>query len=139
MNAILLLKLASLTYVGLIAAGLVMPRVTGVWEEAKKMSPFARGLFRTYYFFIGLCLVGFGLGSWVLAPELSSGTSLARGACGFLAAFWFIRLIAAIWIFDVKPYLTNTWLRIGYQATNVVFGLLPFFYGWLALRPAAVY
>ena len=139
MNAPLLLKLASLTYLGLIAAGLLMPKVTGVWIEAKKMSPFAQGLFRTYYCFIGLCLVGFGLGSWVLAVELSSGTTLARAACGFLAVFWLIRLFAAIWILDVKPYLTSPWRRIGYQATNIVFGILPFFYGWLALRPTGVY
>ncbi len=135
MNATLLLKLASLTYLGLIAAGLLMPKVTGVWTDAKKMSPFARGLFRTYYLFIGLCLVGFGAGSWFLASELVSGTTLARAACGFLAVFWLIRLVAAIWILDVKPYLTSGWLRLGYGATNVVFSLLPFFYGWLALRP----
>jgi hypothetical protein len=134
MKAELLLKLASLTYLGLIAAGLLMPKVTNVWSEAEKMSPFARGLFRTYYCFIGLCLVGFGTGSWLLAAELTSGTTLARAACGFLAAFWFLRLIAAIWILDVRPYLTSGWRRAGYQATNVVFGVLPFFYTWLALR-----
>jgi hypothetical protein len=134
MNAQLLLKLASLTYVGLIAAGVLMPRVTGLWSEAKKLSPFARGLFQTYYAFIGLCLVGFGLGSWVYAQELASGEPLARAVCGFLAVFWSIRLIAAIWVLDVSVYLTNGWRRLGYQATNVVFGLLPFFYGWLAVR-----
>ena len=134
MNVELLLKLASLTYLGLIAAGLLMPRVTGLWADIKKLSPFAQGLFRTYYAFIGLCLVGFGAGSWVYAAELASGTTLARAVCGFLAAFWLLRLVAAIWILDVSPYLTDGWRRLGYHATNVVFGLLPFFYVWLALR-----
>ncbi len=134
MNTELLLKLASLTYIGLIAAGLLMPRVTGLWSEARKLSPFARGLFHTYYAFIGLCLVSFGLGSWIYAPELASGSSLARAVCGFLAVFWLIRLIAAIWVLDVSVYLTNGWRKLGYHATNVVFGSLPFFYGWLAFR-----
>ncbi len=130
----IVLKLAALIHVGLIAAGLLMPWATGLWKEAALMSPFARGLFRTYYAFIGLCLVSFGLGSWFLSAELSSGTLLARAACGFLAMFWLIRLVAAVWVLDVRPYLTNAWWRLGYQATNVVFGSLPFAYAWLALR-----
>ena len=135
MNAILLLKLASLTYLGLIVAGLLMPRVTGLWADAKKLSPFAQGLFRTYYAFIGLCLVGFGLGTWIYAAELAGGSPLARGLCGFLTVFWLIRLAAATWVLDVKPYLTNGWYHAGYQATNVVFSALPLLYAWLAVRP----
>jgi hypothetical protein len=130
----IVLKLAALVHLGLIAAGILMPRVTGLWKEAERMSPFARGLLRTYYAFIGLCLVSFGLGSWFLAAELSSGTPLARAACGFLSVFWLIRLFAAIWVLDVKPYLTDGWRRLGYQSTNVVFGSLPFAYAWLAMR-----
>jgi hypothetical protein len=133
-NPLIVLKMAALAHVGLIAAGLLMPRATGLWKEAARLSPFARGLFRTYYAFIGLCLVSFGLGSWFLAAQLSDGTLLSRAACGFLATFWLIRLVSAMWVLDVRPSLTNTWWRVGYQATNVVFGTLPFAYAWLALR-----
>ena len=80
MNAEPLLKVASFSYIGLLAAGLLMPRVTGLWTEARKMGPFAQGLFHTYYLFIGLCLVGFGVGSWVYAAELGAGTPLFRQA-----------------------------------------------------------
>lgn len=134
MNAVILLKLASLTYLGLIAAGLLMPKVTGLWADTKKLSPFAQGLFRTYYAFIGLCLVSFGAGSWIFAEELAAGTPLARAVCGFLALFWLVRLAAAIWILDVTPYLTDVWRKAGYQLTNIVFGSLPFLYAWLAFR-----
>ena len=134
MNAVILLKLASLTYLGLIAAGLLMPKVTGLWTDTKKLSPFAQGLFRTYYAFIGLCLVSFGAGSWVFAAELAAGAPLARAMCGFLALFWLLRLIAAAGVLDVSPYITDGWRRLGYQATNVAFGALPFLYAWLALR-----
>ena len=134
MNAELLLKLAALPHLGLIAAGLLMPRATGLWAEVAKLPPFARALFRTYYAFIGLCLVSFGAGSWFLARELASGTTLSRAACGFLAAFWTIRLVAALWVLDVRPYLTNAWWRVGYHTTNVVFTALPFVYAWVALK-----
>lgn len=134
MNAELLLKLAAFSYLGLIAAGLLMPRVTGLWSDVRKLTPFARGLFRMYYAFIGLCLVSFGAGTWIYAAELADGSVLARAVCWFLTAFWLLRLVGAIWLIDVRPYLTTVWHRVGYQLTNLVFSLLPLLYGWLALR-----
>lgn len=127
------LKLAALVHLGLIAAGALMPRATGLWSEADAMSPFARTLFRVYYAFIGLCLFSFGLGTWFYAEELAGGTPLARAVCGFLAAFWLLRWVAAI-LLDVRPYLTSAWWRIGYATTNVVFCLLPVVYAWGAIR-----
>lgn len=128
------LKLAALTHLGLVAAGAVMPYATDLWRDCEKLSPFARMLFRIYYAFIGLCLFSFGFGSWFFATDLASGTPLARALCGFLAAFWVLRGIAAI-LLDVRPYLVNGWWRLGYGATNVVFCLLPFLYAWAAVRP----
>lgn len=126
------LKLAALVHLGLIAAGALMPRATGLWSEADVMSPFARTLFRVYYAFIGLCLFSFGAGTWIYADELARGTPLARGVCGFLAAFWLLRWVAAIFL-DVRPYLTSPWWRAGYAATNLVFCALPFVYAWGAI------
>jgi len=68
--------------------------------------------------------------SFFLAPELASGTALARAVCGFLAAFWTMRLCVAAFVFDVSPYLAGALWKIGYHATNVVFALLPVIYGW---------
>lgn len=57
-----------------------------------------------------------------------------RAMCAFMAVFWTIRLIAATFIFDVRPYLTNNLWRLGYHATNIVFIYLPIIYAWAALR-----
>ena len=38
-------------------------------------------------------------------------------------------------LLDVNPYLVSGWWRLGYAATNVVFCILPFLYGWAAVRP----
>jgi hypothetical protein len=133
MNLEFAFKFAALAHLGLIAAGVMMPFATGLWNECAKLSPFARTLFRVYYAFIGLCLVSFGIGSWVFARELASGVALARAVCVFLAAFWTLRWIAVA-LLDVRPYLLNGWWRLGYGATNVVFCLLPFVYGWGAVR-----
>jgi hypothetical protein len=134
MNTTLLLKLAALTYLGLLAAGLLMPRVVGLGEHIRTLPQFIRQLFWVYYTFIGLCLISFGLGTFFLAEELASGTPLARAACGFLAIFWTVRFIVGSFVFDLRPYLTSTWRRIGLHAANLVFTALPFVYGWAALN-----
>jgi hypothetical protein len=135
MNTTLLLKLAALTYLGLLAAGLLMPRVVGLPEHIRSLPKFIRQLFWVYYTFIGLCLISFGLGTFFLADELASGTPLARAACGFFAVFWTVRFIAGTFVFDLRPYLTSTWRRIGLHTANLVFTALPFVNGWAALQP----
>ena len=135
MNPTLLLKLASLTYLGLIAAGLLMPRVVGLPEHTRTLPKFISQLFWVYYVFIGLCLVSFGLGTFFFAEDLASGTPLARAACGFLAVFWLVRFIAGTFVFDLRPYLTNPWRRIGLTAASLVFTALPLVYGWAAFHP----
>ena len=87
-----------------------------------------------YYAFIGLCLVSFGCLTFMLAATIAEGGVLARSLCLFLAAFWTLRLIAASFIFDVRPYLTNAYRRAGYHATNVAFVYLPVVYSIAAWK-----
>ena len=125
---ITLLQIAGFLHLGLLGAGLLMPRAVHLREHVAALPIFIRRLFWVYYSFIGLCLVSFGCITVGLAGSLSSGSSLARAMCGFMAAFWTLRLVAATFIFDVRPYLTNNWWRLGYHATNIVFIYLPLVY-----------
>ena len=134
MNTVLILKLASLSYLGLLTAGILMLGVVGLRPHLSALPVFIRQLFWVYYAFIGLSLTGFGLGTFFLAEQLASGTTLARAVCGFLALFWSVRLVAGTFVFDLRPYLTNGWRRAGLAAANVVFGTLPVLYGWAALE-----
>jgi hypothetical protein len=134
MNITLLLQLASFTYLGLLAAGLLMPRVVGLREHLRLLPKFIQQLVWVYYLFIGLCLVSFGLGTFLFADQLASGTPLARALCGFLAVFWTARFVVGTFVFDLRVYLTSPWRRIGLTAANLVFTALPFVYGWAALK-----
>ena len=136
MNLTLILKLTALTYLGLLAAGSLMPGVVGLRQHLRTLSRFIRQLFWVYYGFIGLSLVAFGLGTFLFADELTAGGSLARAVCGFLAVFWAVRWVAGTFVFDLRPYLTNAWRRAGYAAANVVFATLPLVYGWVAWKGA---
>jgi hypothetical protein len=134
MNTVLILKLASLSYLGLLAAGMLMPGVVGLRQHLLALPTFIRQLFWVYYAFIGLSLTCFGLGTFLLADQLASGTPLARAVCGFLALFWSVRFVAGTFIFDLRPYLTNRWRRVGLTAADLVFTCLPIVYGWVGLK-----
>lgn len=133
-NLILLLQLAALMHLGLVCAGALMPRAVNLKNNLAVLAPFIRRLFWVYYSFIGLCLVSFGLMTFLFAGELASGAALARALCVFLALFWTVRLVAATFVFDVRPYLTNNFWRLGYHATNIVFAYLPVVYAWVAWK-----
>jgi hypothetical protein len=78
--------------------------------------------------------VSFGAISVVYAKELAAGSALAHGVCIFLTAFWTLRLVAATFVFDVRPYIRTAALRLGYHATSVVFIFLPVVYFMAALK-----
>jgi hypothetical protein len=130
----LLLKLAGIMHVGLLCAGLMMPGVVGLRTHLAPLPSFIRRLFWVYYTFIGLCLVSFGVLTFALARALAEGSALARALCVFFAAFWTMRLIVASFVFDLRPYLTNVYRRLGYHATNIVFAYLPVVYLLAALK-----
>ncbi|HVV01668.1 MAG TPA: hypothetical protein VHH88_09930 [Verrucomicrobiae bacterium] len=124
----LLLRLAGLLHLGLVCAGLMMPGIVGLRTHVATLPCFIRRLFWVYYSFIGLCLIGFGTLTFFMAGSLAAGSALARAVCIFLAAFWTQRFIAGTFIFDLSPYLTNRWRRVGYHALNLVFIYLPIVY-----------
>jgi FtsH-binding integral membrane protein len=133
-NMTTLLQIAGLMHLGLICAGALMPLAVNLRKHIKTLPQFIRRLFWVYYSFIALTLVSFGTITFVFAETLANGSGLARAICIFLMVFWTIRLIAATFIFDVRPYLTNHYWKLGYQATNIVFAYLPVIYGWAAFK-----
>ena len=131
----LLLQIAAVLHIGLMCSSLLMPRVVRMHWHLYMLPPFIRQLFWMYYSFIGLCLLGFSVITFVFADTLAAGGSLARALCAFLAAFWTLRLIAATFVFDLEPYLTNRYRRLGYHALNIAFAYLPVVYTLAASQP----
>ncbi len=124
----LLLQIAGGLHLGLICAGLLMPRVVSLPRHLASLPKFIGQLFWVYYAFIGLCLVGSGLITILFARTLAAGGPLALAVCMLLTAFWTLRLFAATFVFDLRPYLTTTYRRLGYYAMNLVFVYLPVVY-----------
>jgi hypothetical protein len=124
----ILLQIAGILHLGLLCAGAMMPGVVDLRAHLRTVPRFIRQLFWVYYSFIGLCLVSFGCLTFALAGTLAEGGILARALCTFFALFWTLRLIAATFVFDLRPYLTNVFRRVGYHTINIVFVYLPVVY-----------
>ena len=133
-----LLQVAGVMHVGLMCAGLLMPKVVNMRAHLAGLPAFIRQLFWVYYTFIALCLVSFSVITFVFAETLASGTTLARALCVFFALFWTLRLLVATFVFDMRPYLTSRGRRVGYHALNVVFMYLPLVYALAASQPGFV-
>ena len=134
-NLTLLLQIAGVLHLGLMGAGLLMPQVVRMRWHLATLPPFIRQLFWVYYSFIALCLVSFSVITIAFAGTLAAGSNLARALCAFFAMFWTLRLIAATFVFDMRPYLTNGYRRLGYHALNIVFAYLPVVYVLAASQP----
>ena len=134
----LLLQIAGLLHLGLLCAGGLMPRTVKLREHLASLPQFIRRLFFVYFAFIALLLASFGLITFFFADAMASGAPLARALCLFLLVFWTARLGVAAFVFDVRPYLTSWFYRLGYHATNVVFVYLVAVYGVAAWKGGAL-
>lgn len=134
MTLTILLKLAALLHTSLICAGAVMPKAVNLRAHLQTLPPFIQRLYWVYYSFIGLILVSFGLLTWFYAAPMADGAPVARALSLLMAVFWLVRLLAAAFVFDLRPYLVSPLHRIGYHALNLVFAYLTAVYIWAAVH-----
>ena len=113
--------IGGILHLGTLLASALVPRVLDWRGKLAPLDALSRQLIWVHGAFIVLVILGFGLLSIFLAPELASGGRLARGVCGFVAVFWSFRLLIQCFHFDARPYLTNRWLRLGYYGLTLVF------------------
>src|SRR5262245_33407426 len=83
-TVVLLLQLAAVLHLGLLWAGLSMPRAVGLGGHLAPLPAFVRHLFYVYYGFIGLTLIAFGLFTYFFAAPMAHGEPVARGLCIFM-------------------------------------------------------
>lgn len=83
--------------------------------------------------FIGAVMIFGGLVSVRFAPELVSGTPLARAVCAGIALWWGGRLFVLPWL-RVWPELRTPLLRAGFVLLHLECALFAAVYGGLAAR-----
>ena len=127
--------LAGVCHFGILIASALVPRVLDWRGELAQLNPLSRHVIWTHGAFIVLTIVAFGAISLANPRELAAGSGLARWFCGFVAVFWLSRLAIQLFVFDARPYLTRTFLKLGYHALTLVFAFLGTVYAWAAIWP----
>ena len=136
MNLELLIFAGGILHFGILIASAMVPKVLDWKASLEKLDGLFRQLVWVHGAFIVLVIIGFGLLSVVLADDLASGTTLARGMCLFIALFWAARLVVQLFVFDAKPYLKTVVLKVGYRGLTVVFIYNAVIYALAAFLPA---
>jgi hypothetical protein len=132
-----LLQFAAALQLSILIASALTPRVLHWRENLAALQPFLRNLFWVYGIFIVLVIIAFASLTFRHADAMASGQPVARSLCAFIAVFWAMRLVVQLTIFDARPFLTNTFYKVGYHTLTIVFAALILIYGAAAAFPSA--
>jgi hypothetical protein len=123
------LKIGGGLHFAILSASVLIPKALDWRTNLGTLHPFLRKLFWVYGTFIIIVIIGFGSLTLRFSGELASGAPLGRGVALFVCAFWTARLAVQLFIFDAKPFLTNWFYKLGYNALTLVFIYFAAVYG----------
>ncbi len=116
-----------------LAASALVPFRLNWKSDLASLPVLHRQMYWTYGGYVVLGIVTLGVISLACADELAAGSRLARMVCGYGAVFWGVRLALQA-VFDVKPHLTEWWLKIGYHTLTVLFMFFTVVYCYSTVR-----
>jgi len=126
-------RLAGVAHLISLSAIIYAPIHLGWHDALGRVSKLLRQMGQVYHYYTMGTIVAMGLVSMGCAPDLVSGTPLARAVCAYIALFWIVRLGVQIY-YDFRPHVNQPWLKFGYHALSVLFVTFGALYGWLAIR-----
>jgi hypothetical protein len=132
-----LLVIAGLGHFALLLASFSVPTVLRWDEELTRVSPLTRQLVWVHGAFIVLTIIAFGAITVVAAGDLLAGSTLAVAVNVCIGVFWLGRLLVQLFYFDAGPWLTTTFLKVGYRLLTVLFVYFTAVYlsaAWVNLR-----
>ncbi len=117
-----LIQAAGLIQLAIAAGNIWVPGKVNARENLARVSPMTRSIFIVHWVYIVLVLVIFGLLCVFFAPELASGSALARFLCGAMGVFWLARVFIQFFYYDAA-------LRRQHRAADISFLLAVLFLG----------
>jgi hypothetical protein len=94
------IRVAGMAQLALALGSLAIPVVLGWRAETARLRPLTREVFWTYAGYIWTSHVAFGMLSAGWPQLLCDGSPLARMVCGFVAAWWGVRLALQFTVMD---------------------------------------
>lgn len=109
-----LIQLAGLAQVALIPVNFIAPYKLRYAASLAGATPVVRNIFYVHAGYIVLVLAGLGALCLGAAEFLGSGAPLARWTCGYLAAFWGIRVLVQLFYYDRAERRRNRALDVAF-------------------------
>jgi hypothetical protein len=128
-----LVFLAGLLHFGVLVASALVPRALDWRRDLARVEPLTRRLVWVYGGYIVGNIVFFGLLATILPAELASGAPLARATCGFIAAFWGVRLSLQYRVLYSREHVRGALRRGGYHGLTLAFAFFALVFGRAAL------
>lgn len=132
---VVLLLVGGFVHLGIVVGSLAVPRVLNWSQKLAPLDTFTKRLFWVYAMFTLLVNLCFGVISLMAANEMAAGGLLARLFCGMIAVYWLVRLLVQWFVFDARPMLQTSLMRVGYHGLTVAFIYLTAAYGLAATVP----
>lgn len=126
MSIEILIKIAGTLLLLLAATHSLFPKIFDWKKELAHLSLLNRQIFLVHTFFIVLVLIGFGALSLFYTDELMAPQRLSRTILGGMAAFWFLRLIVQLFIYDSRLWRNS-------RARTAAHVLMTVFWSFLVL------
>lgn len=128
-----LILISGVIHLGTLLGSAQVPKELRFREDLPKVNPLLRHWILVAGGYIVFNIVAFGLISIVFREEIAARSVMSRVFCGYVSLFWAIRLVIQLFFFDAKPYLRNTFLKIGYHGLTAVFIWQTLVYAWVSL------
>lgn len=125
------LWIAGAIHLSIAVSNIWVPGFLHYREHLAKLSPMVRQVFIVHSIYIVLVLLGFSALCFVFAPELTSGATLGRFLCRFLAIFWLLRVVLQLSYYDKE---VRAKYRLGDVAYTLAVSYLGVVFAVVALR-----
>lgn len=131
-----LLKIAGFLQIALAIAHIFFPRHFGWKKEFANLTTLSRQMFYVHTFFLCVTLVFFGLVTILFSDDFlsASSTMLAQFLLGFIATFWFLRLITQLFVYNSSLWKGKVFETIVHILFTLLWITLTAIYG-LSLLP----
>ena len=133
LNQIRLIWVAGAIQAGIVLVNGILPGRLQVREKVRPLPTFIRQIFYVHWIYIVLIVGLFSTLCFGFAHELTS-IRLGRLLCGFMGAFWLLRIMLQWFYYDREIRRANRWLDALYLASLITLSAI---FGWAAIAPGA--
>ncbi len=128
-----LVLIAGIIQLSILSASLLVPSVMDYKSAMISLKPMMRKLIAVYSIYVAGTILFLGLLSVVYPKEILEGGAM-KMIVAFYTIFWGGRLFLQIFVYEMKEFLKEWWMKLGYHMLTVAFTYLTVVYTWALFK-----